>query len=176
MLKNTEFAYGRIAKFFHWTIAILIISLLAVGLYMTDLPREEKGTIYGIHKSTGILVLTLMTMRLAWRMRNIEPALPAAMGKLLKLGARISHISLYIFGFLMPLSGWGMSSAGGHPVTFYGLFTLPPLVAPNKELGGLFHDLHSIAGYALIGLIAVHAAAALWHHFIRKDDVLRKML
>lgn len=176
-VKNTEISYGCVAKTLHWLIALGIISLLTVGLYMTGLEKGEfRGQVYGVHKATGILILVLVVVRIIWRNMNVQPKLPADIPAYQKFAAHFLHYNLYVLMLLIPLSGWTMSSAGGHPVSFYGLFTVPPLVGEDKELGGLAREAHWILAYIIIALISLHILAALYHHFIVKDEVLKRML
>lgn len=174
-IKNSDTHFGIIAIIFHWLMAILIISLLAVGLYMTDLTIGiQKLKLYGLHKAFGILVLILAILRIIWRLSNKTPML--RIPKLELIAARLAHLALYAFMLAMPLSGWLMTSAAGLPPSFFGLFTLPSLVAPNDELRELFAQAHEWLAYGLITLIIIHTLAALKHHFIDKDDILRRML
>lgn len=168
--------YNLPAKLFHWLMAVLIIGLLCVGIYMADLPVGlDKLQLYGWHKSFGIIVLSLATLRLGWRVVSAVPPLPADLPGVLKLAARASHFVLYICMFAMPLSGWAMSNAAGFPVSVFGWFTLPDIAPPDKDLRNFYGSVHEWVGYGLIGLIALHAGAALWHHFVRKDGVLMSM-
>lgn len=177
MLKNTPEKYGAIAKFFHWVMALAIIFMLVLGFYMQDLPvSPDKFQYYGLHKSIGALILIAVTLRLAWRQINVIPKLPSDMNFPERLGAHLSHYALYTMMFAMPLVGWAMSSAAGFPVTVFDMFTLPNIVAPDKARFELLRELHWLGGYMLAGLIILHAAAALFHHFWRKDNVLKRML
>lgn len=174
-LKNSETHFGFIAIFLHWLMAILIIGLLTVGLYMTSLPIGLlKLKLYGWHKALGILVLTLIFLRIIWRLTNVTPIL--SLPWLERIAARLAHLALYVLMLAMPLSGWFMSSAADLPPSFFGLFTLPSLVAPNDELRQLFGLIHEWLGYGLITIIIIHTLAALKHHFIDKDDILRRMI
>lgn len=173
--KNSETHFGFVAIIFHWLMALLIIGLLAVGLYMTGLPIGiQKLKLYSWHKAFAILVLTLAILRIIWRLSNKTPML--AIPKLELIAARLAHLALYALMLAMPLSGWIMSSAAGLAPSFFGLFTLPSLVAPNDELRQLFALIHQWLAYGLIAIIAVHTLAALKHHFIDKDDILRRMI
>lgn len=177
MLRNTQDSYGSVAKFLHWLIALLIIALLCVGLYMTDMENTpDKFKVYGLHKSIGITVLALATLRLLWKTRNIAPLLPASMRAIEKFLAHAGHLALYVFMLLMPLSGWMMSSAAGFPVSVFGLFTLPDLVPPDNAMKNVYRAIHEYSAYALMALIALHVLAALTHHFYYKDNVLTRML
>lgn len=175
-LKNTIDSYGWLARLLHWTVGIIIICLLAVGLWMGGLEPPFKYEVYGLHKSFGILVLILVAFRLSWRLMNTTPTMPQSMDVFQRTAAHAVHFFLYVAMLVMPLSGWAMSSAGGYPVSLFGLFQLPPLVEKNKELGMLFHDVHEYLGFALIAAVIVHTGAALLHHFYYKDNVLKRML
>jgi cytochrome b561 len=173
-IKNSKTRFGIVAILFHWVIAILIIGLLAVGLYMVSLPFGlEKLKFYGWHKECGLLVLFLAFFRLFWRLTNVNPQL--VLPWLEKFAARSMHWAFYSFLFAMPITGWLITSAAGIPATFFGLFTLPNLVAANPQKLALFEQIHQWLGYALIAAICLHTAAALKHHFINKDDILRRM-
>lgn len=174
--KNTVESYGTIAKAFHWTIALLVIFMLCLGFWMGTQQPPFKFQLYGLHKSVGALILSLGVLRLLWRVANPVPALPADFSPLLRFLVHLGHWGLYAMFIAMPLIGWGMSSAGGHPVSFFGLFTLPPLVAENKELSSLLNTAHFWGAWLFIAMIAAHVLAALYHHFIRKDNILRRML
>lgn len=174
---NTPDSYGSVAKAFHWAVAALVLGLLGVGLWMTDLPKDPfRLRVYGLHKSFGMLVLMLVLARLAWRFTNPVPRLPEGLPRLAVWGARAGHFALYACMFAMPLSGWLMSSAAGYPVAFFSAFTWPDLIAANPEWRPVFRAAHEWIAYALMGLIAAHVGAALWHHFARRDNVLKRML
>lgn len=174
-LTNTENRYGIVTIFLHWLMAILIIGLLALGLYMVALPiSHQKLKLYGWHKEYGLLALALVIFRLIWRLTNITPSLSLPL--LEKIAARSVHWAFYIFLFAMPITGWLITSAAGLPASFFGLFVLPNLISPNEELRVLFQEIHKWLGYGLIATIVLHASAALKHHFINKDDILRRML
>ena len=176
-LKNTLHSYGAIAKAFHWVVAILILCLLAMGLTMTGMENNpDKFRLYGLHKSFGITVLALASLRLGWKAVNVSPLLPATMDKLSVVVAKAVHGALYVMMFAMPITGWVMSSAKAFPVSVFGLFLLPNIVEPNKELGDLAVELHGILAWGLMGLIALHVAGALLHHFYYKDNILKRML
>src|SRR3990167_5759748 len=175
LIKNSADQYGIIAIFLHWLMAILIIGLLALGLYMVPLPiSHAKLKLYGWHKEYGLLALGLVALRLIWRLLNITPRLTLPF--LEKLAARTVHWAFYVFMFAMPISGWLITSAAGLPASFFGLFVLPNLVSPNEESRMLFEEIHQWLGYGLIVTILLHASAALKHHFVNKDDILMRML
>ena len=175
-LDNTPLSFGAIHKFLHWGIAVLMIGLLAVGIYMVDLPSTpEKFEIYGIHKATGMLVFALVIFRIFWRFYQTIPR-PIHMSLFESIIAKTVHLGLYMVMVGMPITGWGMSSAGGYDISFYGLFTVPPLVDKSPELGRIFHQGHEVLGWVAIVMIALHVLGALKHHFVAKDDTLRRMI
>jgi|CXWL01.1.fsa_nt_gi cytochrome b561 len=175
--KNTLQTYGVVAKIFHWLMAILVIALLVVGLIMADMENSpDKFKLIGIHKEVGIVVLFLAALRLGWKVLDVSPLLPNSIGKLAQLGAKLLHLSLYALMFAMPITGWLMSSAAGFPVSMFGLFTMPNLVAPDKEFKHDMNELHETLAWVLIALIVLHLLAALLHHFYYKDNVLTRML
>lgn len=174
-MRNSETHYGVIAIILHWVMAILLIALLVLGLYMVGLPISlEKLKFYGWHKEYGILALMLVVIRMVWRCANITPRLSIPL--LEKIAARTVHWAFYGFMFALPITGWLITSAAGLPASFFGLFVLPNLVSPNEDLMKLFQEIHKWLGYGLIATIILHACAALKHHFINKDDILRRML
>jgi cytochrome b561 len=179
-LENTENRYGPVAVALHWVMAVLLVVLVILGLYMVRLPDvgfdTKKITLILYHKQLGMLALALAALRLAWRVTNALPRLVAHLPDWQKVIARFVHLTFYALMLALPTTGWLMSSADGFPVSFLGLFDLPDLVSRDENLFRGFAALHKGLGYALIPLLAVHAGAALRHHFLFRDDTLRKML
>lgn len=174
-IENTKSNYGLIAILLHWIMAILLIALLILGLYMVQLPISlDKLKLYGWHKEYGLLALILVLMRIIWRFSNTTPLLSIPWWE--KVAARSAHWIFYILMFAMPITGWLMTSAAGLPVSFFGWFVLPDLVAADANLMNLFTEIHKWLGYGLIALLTIHITAALKHHFINKDDILRRMI
>ncbi|WOX05942.1 cytochrome b [Microbulbifer pacificus] len=178
-LTNTYQRYGLVAIVLHWLMAVLLIALIALGLYMSGLPdvgfNKQKLLLIFYHKEYGILALGFVTLRLAWRIGNALPALAEGLPDWQKIAARFVHLSFYALMFALPVSGWLMSSAAGIPVFFFG-FRLPDFIAKNENLFQMLIEVHKWLGYTLIGLILIHATAALRHHFLSRDDTLKKML
>lgn len=177
MLKNTRLQFGSIAIALHWIMALLIIGLLGVGLYMVELPLGlQKLRWYRWHKEFGILVLVLVSFRLGWRFLNVSPDLPDHLANWQKFAAKLVHWALYGFMIANPITGWMLSSSAGLPVSFFGLFILPDLVGPSEALKALLSGVHKWLAYGLIVTLCAHIGAALRHHFIYKDNILRRML
>lgn len=177
MLKNTSNSFGSVAKAFHWLIALGIIGMLIVGFIMADMnPSSTKYMLYGYHKSTGVLILLFVGLRLIWRFLNPTPQLPKTLRPWHHHVAKLSPIALYSLMFLMPLSGTILSQAGGHPITIYGLFTLPNILPKLPALSKVAGMVHEYGAFAFIGILTLHVGAALYHHFIIKTNILRRMM
>lgn len=175
-LKNTRDRFGLIAILLHWLMAILIIGLVCMGLYMTELPvSKQKLIYYGWHKEFGMLVLMLVGVRLSWRLYNINPTL-VELPTWERVAARTVHWAFYFFMFLQPITGWLISSAAGLPVSFFGLFVIPSLIPANEEQRMFFTEMHQWLAYALIATFFLHVGAALKHYFINKDNIMQRML
>jgi cytochrome b561 len=176
-IKNTLERYGLIAILFHWITALLVVGLLCVGLYMADLKISSlKLRLFGLHKEFGLLVLFLVMGRLGWRFMSINPALPLTVPLWQKLAAHAVQWMLIGCMVAMPMTGWLLTSAAGLAPSFFGWFVMPPLIAPNDALRHLFAEIHQWIAYGFIALICAHVGAALKHHYIDNDDVLRRML
>jgi cytochrome b561 len=174
-LKNTSDRFGLIAILLHWVMAILLIGLLALGLYMKKLPISlQKLELYGWHKEYGLLALLLVMIRLVWRNINMTPKL--TLPRLEIIAARTVHYAFYAFMIALPITGWLITSAAGLPVSFFGWFVLPNLVQPDPAQMHVYEFIHKWVSYGLIATILLHASAAFKHHFINKDDILRRMI
>ena len=176
-LKNDELRYGVVAQLFHWTIVVLIIVQFILANRADDLPLgSAKIAVLAQHKSFGITILGLALLRLIWRWLNPVPAEPNDIPRWQRIAARVSHIALYALLLITPLAGWLMSSARNFPVSWFGLVTLPDFIAPSKPAYELLHETHELLAQTIFWLALLHIAAALKHHFIDKDNVLRRML
>src|SRR5437764_340168 len=176
-LRNTTERWGAVSQLLHWLIVGLIIVQVTLAEMADELPvGVKKLTLLARHKSFGITILALALLRLAWRLRNPTPLLPGTLKPYERALARITHAMLYVLLFAMPLSGWTMSSARGFPVSWFHLFQLPDLVPKNKALYEALLTTPTTLAAVLAAVVALHVAGALKHHFIHKDDVLRRML
>lgn len=169
--------YTRTAIALHWLIAVGILACFALGLYMHELPLSPtKLKLYSWHKWAGVTLFVLAMLRLIWRLAHPAPALPASMPAVQKKTASVLHWALYALMFAIPLSGWLMSSAKGFQTVWFGILPLPDLVAKDEELGDILRAVHETLNLVLAALVIGHAGAALKHHFIDRDDILRRML
>lgn len=170
-------AYTRTAIALHWLIALLIVGAFCVGLYMHDLPLSpQKLRIYSWHKWAGVSIFALVLVRLAWRLGHRPPALPASMPDWQQALAHGLHGVLYLLMLAVPLSGWLMSSAKGFQTVWFGVLPLPDLVGKDQELGEMLEAAHRVLNFGFAALVLGHAAVAIKHHLIDRDDVLVRML
>ena len=169
--------YTGTAIALHWLIALIILCALPLGLYMVGLAiSPAKLKLYSYHKWAGVTVFLLALVRLGWRLGHPPPALPASLPDWQRRVATATHHALYALIFLVPLSGWLMSSAKGFQTVYFGVLPIPDLLGKNENLGDLLKIAHFSLNALLACLLAAHAGAALKHHFIDRDDVLKRML
>ena len=178
MLRNTHTAWGSIAKSFHWGIAALVIFSIGYGWWMTHLAvRAGRLSLYAFHSSIGYDLLFLLLLRLCWRAIDVVPDAPQNAQPWERKAAYASHVLLYVLTLAVCVTGWLMLGAFSRPIAaeLFGAFPVPLLTTPNRPLHDLLEDVHRVLSYALLALIVVHVAAALRHHFIKRNDVLRRM-
>lgn len=169
--------FTRTAILLHWLIALIIAVAFPVGLIMSDMPVSPlRIKIFVYHKWAGLTVLWLALVRLGWRATHAAPELPGSMPLWQMRASKAVQWLIYFLLFAVPLTGWTYSSAAGYGVRYLNLIDLPNLVAKNKDLADQLKDLHETLNWTLFALVAVHAAAALKHHFIDRDGVLLGML
>jgi cytochrome b561 len=176
-LQNTTDRFGSVAKTFHWLTVILLIGSFTLAMMLMDLPLSpRKLQLYSWHKWAGVTVFLLTILRLGWRFANPVPQPPAHMPRWLRRLASLSHAALYAILIIMPLTGWVMSSALNLPLVYFGLIYIPSPFGVDAALGEAMKIVHGTLAVILLALIAVHVVAALYHHLILRDDVLRRML
>lgn len=172
--------YTLTAITLHWVLAVAIVMAFGVGLYLGALPfSPAKLKLINWHKWAGVTILALSVARLLWRLAHRPPALPAkiesAMPGWQRAAYHGTHHLMYLLFFAVPLLGWAYSSAKGFPIVWFGVLPLPDLVAPDPELAEAIRPWHGLAAWGLMGLVALHVAAALKHHFIDRDGLLARM-
>jgi cytochrome b561 len=164
--------YNSTARAFHAIIALLVIGNLLGGLFHDALPKTWN--VIPLHKSMGLLILLLTIARIAWRFTWKTPEYRPVLKSFDLMLAKAVHVTFYALMLIMPLTGWIFSSAGKYGAAFFGISVKLP-VTKDSPLAGLSHEGHEILGYAMAALVVLHIAAALRHHFILKDGVLRRM-
>ena len=177
-LVNTAERWGPVSKWLHWVIVVLLLGMSIVGLLMGDLPRTPSYFwVYTAHKSTGLVILGLVLLRLGWRLYAGAPRpVPGTPGWQHRI-AVTTHVLLYGLILAMPLSGWLYDSASGlRPLRWFGLFDVPKLVAPDEALAAFSRGAHEWLFLCIVALVALHAGAALYHHLFLRDATLLRML
>jgi cytochrome b561 len=173
-LQNTLERYGAVAKFFHWTLFLLVIGMLTYGFLLKDIPKPYQPFAANIHKLIGVLILLLTLARLGWASRYPVRLLQQAPIWQRRL-ERAVHFLLYVALIAMPLSGWIGSSAANRAPHLGNLhFTLP--IPQNRAIVSWCFQVHDYLAFVILGLISLHVLAALYHHYIKKDQVLIRMM
>jgi cytochrome b561 len=176
-IRDSSEHWGAISIGLHWLSFLLVVAVGLIGWLMTDMPTGvQKIQVYSLHKSLGLTVLAITAMRLLWRLsgRAPEPAPNTPVWQ--ELSARLAHGALYVLLLATSLSGWWFNSAAGYPLRWFGLVKLPAIASFDKEMKALARETHETLFYVLAVVVAVHAAAALWHHYRLKDRTLIRML
>jgi cytochrome b561 len=174
--RNTTRSWGALSKALHWLIVLLIITQWVIAERADELKGLAKLQTLAWHKSIGMTILMLAVIRLVWRLMNPTPELASETKPWERVLAHISHFLLYVLIFAQPLTGWLMSSAKNYPVSWFNLFQFPDLVQPSEQLFQQMKDVHHLLFKVLVGVALLHIAGALKHHFIDKNDVLKRML
>jgi cytochrome b561 len=173
---STAVRYNGLSKTLHWVIALLAFSQLAMGKFF-EVEADESGSLFDWHTAFGLSVLALMVVRLVWRVTHTVPALPRNTPGWQQIAARATHIAFYGLLIALPITGWLMTSVEGDAVSFFGWFTVPSLPVPGGEASEDFlEETHELLGNVLLVLAGIHVLAGLKHHYIDRDDVLRRMM
>ncbi len=175
---NTNNGFGFIAIFLHWAMALVIFGLFAVGLYMVELTYYDSlyKTLPFIHKSVGILLALTLVFRIVWKLINRSPDAAAGVTAFEHLAARLVHVLLYGLMVAIVVSGYLISTADGSAISVFDWFDVPATLTSIPEQEDVAGEIHEYLAYTIIALVALHAAAALKHHFVNKDNTLRRML
>ena len=178
LIKNTLEHYGVVTKLLHWSIALLIIAMTALGIYMVELTYYDRYYNLSLetHKALGILVLELAILKLLWVCFETSPGAAAGMKMWEKAAAKAMHVTLYTMMVLIPISGYAISTSDGKTVSFFGWYEVPAWLPPIDNLNQIASSIHYWLAYITIGLVGGHIAAALKHQLVDKDGTLRRML
>jgi cytochrome b561 len=170
-------AYTMTARTLHWITAVLILFMIPSGfMAANEWGGSWQDSLYDMHKSIGALIIPLIMLRLIYRWVRPPSRLPADIQRMQRLVAATTHWALYALLVLQPLAGWIATSAYPAPVPLFGWITLPPLWFEDRALSDLLFLAHRFVGIVILSLVAMHVAGALYHHFVRKDRVLMRMI
>jgi cytochrome b561 len=179
---NMNSKYPLAIRLLHWAMALIIFGMAGTGWYMADLPDDavNKYDLYPLHKSFGVMILILVSVRLVVRLKSVLPALPQALANWEISLSHVAHKGMYVFMIAAPLSGYLMASAYelSHGVDFFGM-VLPDLWPKSNAASGFFHEVHELNVNVLLGIVILHVAGVLKHRFFDKNkeaDVLGRII
>ena len=174
--RSTPASWGYVAKTLHWGMFGLFAVVMVVGYYMTDLPLGmAKLKIYALHKSIGVLLLLLVSMRVVWRILDRRPEVDH-MPTWQRYASVLVVVVLYALMFGLPLTGWLYNSAAGFPLRWFNLVNLPALMPPNPVFKTSIKEWHESGAAIFLGVVVVHVLGRLKHHFVDRDRTLIRML
>ena len=176
--RNSSTEWGWPAKTFHWLAAVIILVLLAHGWWMTHLtPRPDRLANYAWHSALGYDLLALVTLRLLWRWLNPVPQLPGDLKQWERLAAHVGHVSLYVLMLVVAVSGWMVATTFRVAMTkdLFGIDVPPFVTAVDRSTRQWIEETHMVLAYVLAALVAIHVIAALRHHYMKRNDILRRM-
>jgi cytochrome b561 len=170
-------SYSGPARILHWLMAVLILLTIPAGLIMVQegLDRSVQNTLFIFHKNVGVALLILVLMRLLWRWRNPPPPKPSSLPALQVRAAELSHAGLYVLMIAVPLAGYVRVKAGGFPIESLDALNVPSLVPRSDSVAEVAKLIHYGAGLAIMALIALHIAAALFHGIVKRDGIFSRM-
>lgn len=176
-LRNSTTGYGSVARTLHWLAAIGIFALLFLGLRQSGMDSgAERQAVRDLHGSIALVVFALMSARIVWRFINVVPGHPPGSPGWQRVAAAVVHRGLYIAVFVQIVAGAMTVATGGRPLAFFGLLAIPLPVAESDAGHEFWEEIHESLWAVVAALIVVHVLAALYHHFIAKNDVLRRMI
>lgn len=179
MIRNTKDSWGWPALALHWAVALLVIATFVLGLWMSEVPaRADRPYYFAIHASLGITLLLVLAARIIWALINPPPAAPASTPAWQHAAARLTHLTLYALTFAAAILGWLLAGVAEPPIEpqAFGVVPMPSPVSLSPASEDFLEEAHELAAYALMALVGLHAIAALWHHYILRDNTLRRML
>ena len=168
--------FNLLARFLHWTMAVLMLAMLLIGLGMVSTVSPRYHELLSIHRSIGVVILVLAAVRLLNRVLNPQPPLPPDLPSWQTALAKLSYLLLYALMFSLPLVGWAMLSAAGYPIMLFGSVHLPPILPHDVRIYALLRAAHTYLAFLLTAVFIAHLGAALFHALIRRDRVLQSMV
>jgi cytochrome b561 len=176
-IEGPTLAYTPVARVLHWLTAVLVLILIVVGVVIANTGDwPGKMVVYDLHKSTGIVVLAVVLCRLFYRLTHPPAPLPVHMPQMMQLAAHANHWTLYALLITQPIVGWIATSAYPAPIPVFWLFEMPRIWPEDRAFSERMFTVHAIVATLLAIAAAVHISAALYHHFVRKDEILMRMV
>ncbi|WP_426235291.1 cytochrome b [Pseudomonas sp. TWP3-2] len=168
--------FALFARLLHWLMALMIIAMLFIGAGMVASVSARHEWLINLHKPLGIAILALVIVRLLVRLSTRQPPLPDDLPGWQVMAAKASHVLLYALMLILPLLGWAMISAAGDPVMLGSSLQLPSILPADAQVFALLRKAHGYLAYLLFLTVLLHLAAALFHGWVRRDEVLDSML
>lgn len=179
MIANSREAYGWPAIALHWIVALLILATFGLGLWMGEVPaRADRPYYFAIHASLGISLLVVLVLRIVWALLNPVPDATAGTSRLQHTAARFTHLALYVLTLATVIVGWLLAGVQDTPIIpqAFGVLPLPSPLTLSHASEDFLEEAHEITAYLLIAVAGLHMLAALWHHYVLRDETLRRML
>ena len=175
-LGNSATHWGQVSRLLHWSMAIAIIFMFGLGATMINMRLSPlKLDMFMLHKSVGILLLATVAIRIIWRLLNPAPRPIHSLSKPQRATVLAGQLLMYALMVCIPISGWVINSAANFPLQWFGLFEVPPIAQPSLDTEEYAKTAHLILVCTLGVIVLIHTTAALRHHFIQKNDVLKRM-
>jgi cytochrome b561 len=176
--RASQGAYDPVARALHWLVAAAAVIVVALGWAIPGAARESgsRELLLLLHRSFGLLIIAMILFRGWWRLSHPPPPLPSSLAAIEVWAAHSTHLLLYVFFVLQPLSGYINAAAAGHTVSFFGVLTIPALIADSPRLSQIADAVHLGGQFLIYALVGAHVAAALMHGLIRRDGVFERML
>lgn len=172
--------YATVSKWFHWVTAVLMAVALSFGFVIKHIKDSDKMVFYAIHESAGLTILLVAIARLAWRRFSPPPPLPDHVPLHMRRAAAAVHHALYALLIAQPIIGFVATNAWGFPMqgetAYLGLIDIPAVIGETQWLARILSTIHTVFGYALVALLAAHVGGAVYHHAVRRDGTLLRML
>lgn len=177
-MNDSMTGYSATAKWLHWLVALLVVLQFVFIFTAEELPRgdELRSMFFRLHFSTGFTVLLLAVIRIVHRFVNPPPDPEYSQPAVVQNVARVVHWLMYVLILALPVTGWMLVGTAGGAIDWYWLVEIPNFVAENEPLHEQLEEVHELLGLTLLAVASLHLLAALWHHFIRKDSTLKRML
>jgi cytochrome b561 len=174
---DKRFHFDRVQRGLHWTMAVLIIVMIGLGVASAYFPagQQPRQGILEIHKSIGFTLTGLLLVRIVWRLFAGEPAYRQPLDPLTHMASRAGHAALYVMMLFMPVTGYVFSAAGGYSLPSFGLFQWPRLLPRDKSIASWGEFLHDRGAWVIGAVILLHLAAVAFHHWFKRDEVLSRM-
>lgn len=170
-------AYTPVARVLHWTTAALVLGTIPVGITMVNIDGGPlQDFLYNVHETIGTILMPIIMVRLIWRLTHPPLPLPLDIPAIQRFAAESVHWLLYGLLVIQPIVGWIGSSAYGAPIKVLWTFVLPPIWRKDRDFSDQVLEVHGVIGFAIVLLLCAHIGAALFHHFVRRDRVLLRMV